>query len=252
MIFSEKERSVLSQRGFTLLEMVVAVTLVALMAVGIWSVFRISIRSWSQGTQFIDTNQRRRSILDLVRKQMASTYGALTPIDMQTGRGSYPIFSGTENSLRFISLNSLRFQESPGLTLVSYEAVQGRQGDYSLVEREERYLGQLPDQESPVNSSGEKTTEIFDNLTSFAFEYFDPGNGEDQPQWVKEWEGEKAGRLPTAILMTITSRDSKGNSLSRHMVVPIQAKIADPRMNFLSMPGGVRRQPLSIGGYVPR
>lgn len=244
MKLPEKERSFLSQRGFTLLEMVVAVTLVALMAVGIWSVFRTSIRSWSRGTQFIDANQRRRSILDLVRKQIASTYGLLTPMDMTTGKGPYPIFNGAEDSLRFVSLNSLRFQESPGLTLVSYEVVQGRQGDYSLVEREERYLGQLPDQESQVNISGEKATEVFNNLASFTFEYFDPGSGEDQSQWVKEWDGEKAGRLPTAISMTMTSRDSKGNQLSRHMVVPIQAKIADPRMNFLSMPSAVRRRPL--------
>jgi prepilin-type N-terminal cleavage/methylation domain-containing protein len=233
----------LSARGFSLLEMTVAVTLVAMMAVGLWSVFRISIRSWSRGTQFIDANQRHRSILNFVRKQLASTYGVLTPLDLQTGKGMYPIFSGAENSLRFISLSSLRFQDNPGLTLAAYEAVQTRTGDYALIEKEERFLGDLPDEE---NHSGveEKTITIFDNLTSFAFEYFDPGDVENEPRWIKEWDGEKTKRLPAAVSMKMISRDAKGNSFTRYMVVPIAVKTADPRTNFLNMPGNIRRRPL--------
>ena len=81
MIFDGKKRSVLPEAGFTLLEMIVAVTLVAMMAVGLWAVLRISIRSWSRGTEFIDANQRQRSIMDMVRKQLASAYPLFTPID---------------------------------------------------------------------------------------------------------------------------------------------------------------------------
>ena len=79
MIFNRNKRSISSQAGFTLLEMLIAVTLVALMAVGLWAVFRISIRSWSQGTEFINANQHHRSILDLARKQIASAYPLVTP-----------------------------------------------------------------------------------------------------------------------------------------------------------------------------
>ena len=148
MISGRKRHFVKSEAGFTLLEMLIAVTLVALMAVSLWAVFRISIRSWSRGTEFIDANQRHRSVLDLVQKQMASTFGVFKQADPQLGSPPALYFSGTENSLRFVSLNSLRFQESPGLTLVMYEVAQDASGDFSLVERETRYLGQISDEET--------------------------------------------------------------------------------------------------------
>jgi hypothetical protein len=146
------------------------------------------------------------------------------------------IFSGTETSLRFISLNSLRFQESPGLTYVVYEIVQESSGSFSLVEREARYLGQNYDPEESADQS--KPIPIFNNLTSCLFEYFDPDN-RDTP-WVREWEGEKLKRLPEALSITMISHDPKGNTLNRHMVVPIQAEAIDQRANLVN-PFGARR-----------
>ncbi len=230
MIVIRKKHRAPSERGFSLLEMIVAITLVAMMAVGLWAVFRISIRSWSRGTQFIDTNQRHRSVLDMVRKQIASTYGLMVPIDLETRAVFFPIFMGTEDSLTFISLNSLQFQESPGLTLVTYEVAQDSMGEYSLVEREESYLGALPDQQNPANQG--RIIPIFENLSGCTFEYFDPGTQNNPPRWVRDWDAQKEGKLPLAVSMTMISRDPEGNALSRHMVIPIQAQINDPRANI--------------------
>jgi len=218
------------QRGFTLLEMMVAVTLVAMMAVGLWAVLRVSIRSWSRGTEFIDLNQRHRSILDMVRKQMASTCGLFSPADMQSGTPPFLMFRGDETRLRFISLSSLQFRQNPGLTLVSYDVEQDAQGDYALVEREERYLGDVPDLESPPGPG--KGIPVFENLVSCAFEYFDPGTADIPPQWFRGWDGAKSGKLPTAVSLTMVSRDRSGNDLSRHMVVPVAAKPLDVRINI--------------------
>jgi general secretion pathway protein J len=229
MLFFRKNRSILTESGFTLLEMLIAVTLVAMMAVGLWSVFRISIRSWSQGTEFIDRTQRHRSVLDLVRKQIASAYPLFTPTDVQRNVPSYLIFSGAESGLYFVSLNSLRFQESPGLTLVSYEVAQDSSGNCSLVEREARYTGQLLDQEMAINQS--KATPIFENLSSCTFEYFDPGNNDNTSQWVQTWDGQDQRRLPVAVSITMMSRDPSGNSLDRHMVVPIMAQVNNLQVN---------------------
>lgn len=226
-------RSIRSQEGFTLLEIVIAVTLVAMIAVTIWGVFSISLRSWSRGTEFIDANQRHRSILSMVRKQLASAYAQIRPIDQQTtgmGMGTNNvIFSGTESSLLFVSLNSLQFQDNPGLTLVSYEVNQDDSGSYSLVEKEARYLGGNP--EEGFSSYGSKATPIFENLSSCLFEYFDPGDSNNPSQWVREWDGQKLFRLPSAVSLTMVSREAGGNSLNRHMVVPIKAEIQQGFVN---------------------
>jgi len=220
--------------GFTLLEMVIAVTLVAMMAVCLWGIFRLSVNSWKRGTDAIDVNQRNRSILDLVKKQMSSIYGTFTPIDPQNTVPPYPIFTGAENSVQFISLCSLRFNDNPGLTFVSYDVNQDRQGNYALLERETRYLGNDPGRESIFDRKDDTTISIFDNLTSFAFEYFDPGTRELPAQWVREWNSRDVGRMPAAISMTMIAKDPKGGTFSRFMVVPIPARPYDPRQNFIN------------------
>ncbi len=232
MIAAGKRSQASTEAGFTLLEMIVAVTLVALMAVGLWAAFRISIRSWSRGTEFIDTNQRHRTVLDMVRKQIASTYPLFTPVDLRQtlAQGgvlsgmqvSHVIFNGIENSMLFVSLNSLQFQESPGLTIVYYGVTQNSVGSFSLIEKEDRYTGQVP--EVGAMETLPRATSVFENLSSCAFEYFDPGVGDNPARWVKEWDGQEMGRLPVAISMSMTFHDSRGSLLNRHMVVPIQAQ----------------------------
>jgi prepilin-type N-terminal cleavage/methylation domain-containing protein len=237
--------AVKDERGFTLMEMVIAVTLVAMMAVGLWAVFRISVSSWSRGTQFIDANQRQRSITDLVKKQMASIYGVIAPIDLKHGGAIYPLFAGAPSNVQFISLNSLRFQDNPGLTMVSYDVVRDPQGNLALVEREEPYVGLDPERETIFDRKDAQVVTLFDNLSSCVFEYFDPGTPQRPSQWVKEWNARDAGQMPTAISMTMIARDSRGGLLNRQMVVPILAKAWDPRLQFVNPFDDRRRQIMS-------
>jgi prepilin-type N-terminal cleavage/methylation domain-containing protein len=235
--------------GFTLLEIVVAVTLVAMMAVGLWAVLRISVVSWARGTDFIDANQRNRTILDMIQKQMASIYGVIAPVDLQTGGVVYPIFAGAETSVQFISLSSLRFQENPGLTMVSYDVVRDRVGAFALAEREERYLGMDPARQSFLDRKDVQATTLFSNLISFKFEYFDPAYGDRPAQWVTNWDAPVTRRLPAAISMTMISKDSRGGTFSRQIVVPVMAKPYDPRLNFVSP---FESRPQRLNPYDPR
>jgi hypothetical protein len=146
------------------------------------------------------------------------------------------LFNGTETGMSFVSLNSLRFQESPGLTLVSYGVALDSEGHYSLVEREARYTGQIFDPDTSLSLS--ESTPIFENLSSCVFEYFDPGNNDNTSQWVPEWNGQDRRELPAAISITMISRDPEGNSLNRHMVVPIQAQVNNFRFNPVNRLGG--------------
>ncbi len=220
--------------GFTLLEMIIALTLVAMMAVSLWGVFRISVRSWQDGTGSIDSNQRYRTVLDLVKKQLASIYGLTSPPDLQTGGAVYPLFAGGETSLQCISLNSLRFQSNPGLAMVSYDVIRDERGGYALVEREERFLGLEPEQEAFFRSSEPQATVIFENLVSFMFEYFDPGTSERPAQWLREWNARELGRLPSAVSMTMIAMDPRGERYSRHLVIPVLAGPYNPNLQFVN------------------
>ena len=249
----KKSRPIQSEKGFTLLEMLVAVTIVAMIAVGLWSVFRTSLRAWSRGTVYIDASQRQRNILDMVRKQLASAYPLTAPPDPNSPNpvspiSSNPIFQGTETSLHFISLNSLRFHDSPGLTLVNYEVTQGPEGAAILVEREERFLGQIPDYDSETDLAG--IPPLFGNLTQCYFEYL--SEDEEEP-WVREWDAQERGQLPEAVAINMAAVDTVGNARSYNIIVPIHAKQAagmgrDIEFNTDESEGGLGRRP----GYILR
>jgi prepilin-type N-terminal cleavage/methylation domain-containing protein len=210
------------ETGFTLLEVLVSVTLIAVMAVGLWALLRISLRSWAKGTEFIDANQSHRSITDSVQKQISSAYPLNSPPDPNLGNATYPIFSGGENNLQFLSLNSLRFIDNPRLTFVSYEVIQADNGRYALIERETPYTGQLPEVTTLDQS---RVTTVFENLTDCAFEYFDKGDANNSPQWVAEWDPQTTPRFPAAVALTMVAIDSQGHSTERRIVAPIVTEL---------------------------
>ncbi|MEJ2109268.1 MAG: type II secretion system protein [Acidobacteriota bacterium] len=217
-MISEKRRTIQSEKGFTLLEMLVAVTLVAMMSLAIWSVFRTSLRAWSRGTENIDVGQRQRIVMDMVRKQLASAYPLIAPPDLASPLAIHPIFYGTETRLSFISLNSLRFYNSPGLTLVNYEVTQDPQGGYLLHETEEPYIGSTPNPESEIDLAG--VIPLFNNLVQCYFEY--RGKEGEEP-WVREWNAMERGQLPEAVAVNMAAVDTDGNTRSQQIIVPIHA-----------------------------
>jgi general secretion pathway protein J len=221
--------------GFTLLEVIIAVTLVAIMAVALWAVTSLSIRSWNRGTEFIDVNQRHRSITTMLRKQMSSVFPIFTP-PANTGAGQFTtsvgflLFNGTESDMQFVSLNSMHFGENPGLTLISYAIERQPQGSLSLVEKEEPYICQDPEDSASTIESA--SLAVFENLESCTFEYYDPGDGvlSAAPGWVTEWDGKTLGRMPKAIAVTIAFKEPKQKNQSRRMIIPLMTapRLATP------------------------
>lgn len=214
--------------GFTLLELIVALTLMTLMAVALWAVFSISLRSWSTGTNRIEVSGRHRYVMDATRKQIASAYPVGAPGNVTNAGGvppaaeqgaSAPLFFGSRDSLVFVSLNSRRFFESPGLTLAAYRAVPDEEGTLALVTGERPYTGGDADPEALPEGNP-----LFEGLAECIFEYFDPGTEPGAARWVPEWDGSAAGTLPAAVRLTLVSPDSGSERLERQMVIPIRAR----------------------------
>jgi prepilin-type N-terminal cleavage/methylation domain-containing protein len=261
MHFTRKQQS--PEAGFTMLEVLIAVTLVAMLSIGLYAVLRISLRVWSRGTEYTDANQRNRSVMDLMRKQIASAYPLNTsPDQQQQGAAAHPIFNGDDTGFSFVSLDALQFNSSPGLTFVSYEIAQDSNGMYSLIEKETPYTRQLTvETGSTIGLSDSIAVEdnadqfqeitIFDNLTNCTFEYLDPGTSDTTgtttgtgtttttgttgttastttatPQWVTEWVGQDKMRLPLAVRITMVNLDAQGRSTERSIVTAIKAEPA--------------------------
>jgi prepilin-type N-terminal cleavage/methylation domain-containing protein len=236
MLFFRKRHSL--ETGFTLLEVLVAVTLIAVMALGMYGLLRISLHSWAKGTGYIDVNQQNRNVMDSVQKQLASVcplYTTQLEMQNQGGGTRYPIFMGDQNNLQFLSFNSLQFVSSPGLTFVCYEVIQADNGTYSLVERETPYTGLLPDEATLQEA---RVTTVFENLTDCGFEYFTLGDANNSPQWVADWNSQTLMKVPVAIQLTMITRDAQGNSIDRSIVAPITTDAIDPNAQGGNTQGG--------------
>jgi prepilin-type N-terminal cleavage/methylation domain-containing protein len=240
--------SIVRPEGFTLIEMLVSVTLVALIALCLWGALRLSISSWKRGTESMDDNQKRRATMDLVQKQMASVSGLIPALDLQTGAGQSPMFVGSDARVQFVSLCSLRFRENPGLTVVTYEIAPGKGSDFELVERESRYLGGDPTLTVSYEIINESSITVLDHLAGAYFEYFDPGSTTVPAQWVSDWNAQEKAKLPAAISMTLSTRAENGAVQSRQLVVPImteaeatQTTFADPFDAQRGAPGSIDR-----------
>jgi len=139
--------------------MLIAVTLVALMAVGLWAVFTISIRSWSRvpnssmpisgtgafWTWFENSWLQPTACMAKLSRRKPNWPPPIDPrADFQRGAGLTALYQP-----EFPAISG-----EPGLTLVSYEVARDLKGDYALVEKEARYLGQAPAKKSPSFRTG--------------------------------------------------------------------------------------------------
>ena len=259
-----------SEAGFTLLELVIAITLIAVMSVGVWSALETCVRSWSRGIETIDLNQRERSTYDLVRKQIASAYplpqsaivtasGTQTTAVTQTAAvrttssaaSNTPIFSGGETSMRFITPNSLVMMDSTGLVLVTYEVEIDSDNNISLVQREMPYTGQDVD-----NGSFIRYVPVFRNLKECTFEYYFSGDANNPAEWLTEWDTATRRRLPAAVRISMLFNESDKSSLpGRQMIIPFRAQntyqasqTQQTSITPIQMPGGQTQQPKSNPG----
>ncbi len=117
-------RRVVSPRGFSLLEVLVAVTLFAIICTVLYSGFAMVTRSWRRGHENIQQSERLRSVFELIRRQIISIY-PVVPVeeDIESAQAQpgpqrmvaakIPYFVGSDQQVAFVTLFSLRFQRHP-------------------------------------------------------------------------------------------------------------------------------------------
>lgn len=185
--------------GFTLLETVVALTLLAVMLAMLFAGLRAGVRAWDAGSGRGDRADQALLAYAFIRKEITAAF----PWRFKDPLAVRIAFKGERERLRFVSMRPADIGGG-GLAFVSFELEPPRGGDKvgrltmrrTLAASEHRDFG-------PVEEA-EKFT-LLDGVSQARFEYFGSENDTALPAWSDRWDSPQ--RLPSHVRLELKLGD---------------------------------------------
>jgi len=189
--------------GFTLLELLLAMAITAIIMVLIFGTMRIGIRAWERGDRDVDQQQRLRIALEMMTHQLS----ALTHVDGWTRSGEPVSLDGTQRRIAFVSRTALDPARQLGVVHVRYTVEPSAGGmDLQVVEAPLAMAFELPDVDAPATQGFTLMRDMHD----ISFHYFGPSNPGQDPEWIDQWDAPAASQgLPLAIRVQVTDRPDR-------------------------------------------
>jgi len=232
-------RATRPRRGFTLLEVTIAMTFVALLAAGITLSISTCLKVWQRSVESADLNQEARAVLELLSRDIRGSYLGLdkrsgyfvgVPVrDDESAADSIVVCTESSSLSRVAFLpaeaqddwNSETNAPATDYVVVGYELVRSadelRPGLY-------RVVGLVPNAQAETLPSdlglGEMSPELVSPaVVSLQLDYF------DGYQWLDYWETtEDAPVLPSAVSLEVALRDARGRDHAYSTIVPIPTR----------------------------
>jgi general secretion pathway protein J len=233
--------------GFTLIEVVVTMTILGLILLIISGTFRMGLSVWDRGEQAREEGQRQRTVTQLVSRQIKSVVPY--KIKTQKAEGDYLAFEGKANSLKFVSALSLRALRPEGFVFAIYEFQDGGQEGGRLVVYEKKVVNKDFFEEGPKDEG----VSVLVGLSDVRFEYFREEDKEKtrSAEWVQDWSAKEEKALPRAVRMSITFKN--GKSAAEETPLTLLSSISANRYDEVkTAPTGFGRRAIrsQIGGAV--
>jgi general secretion pathway protein J len=203
------------QSGFTLIEVLLALSILSIIMVLVLGAMRIGVRAWEKGEDMLATQQRSRTVLDLLTRQVTS---ASVLMSIQN-RQPLVEFAGGTRVLEFTSSLPLINRMQYGPVHVRYVIETDPDGNRRLLLFEENIMPEDYLSERQLRHDREPRV-LIGQFEDLRFEYLDTerNGSESPPGWTASWHPEKPTDLPRAV--RITFRDEKGGHDLR-VIAPI-------------------------------
>lgn len=189
-----------NRKAFTLLELIISLTIIAVILAIIFGAFRIGIRAWEKGENDIDKLQRYRIVLDLIHRQLTSiTYKNVTIDDKDQ-----LILKGDAKFFEFTSHVSLKPENQFGIVYVKYRITENEKAGETFSAYEKNMV--LFDKEFKISDIDDNEFfELIPNAQSISFEYLKPPEQgmEEEPEWQNKWDPEDDQGLPLAVKLIV-------------------------------------------------
>jgi general secretion pathway protein J len=202
--------------GFTLIEVIVTLTILGFIVLMISGTFRLGLSSWEKGDAIKEDYQKIRMTSQLVSRQLKS----IVPYRIRTEKagGNYLAFDGKAHSLRFVSALPIKARRPEGFVYVVYRFEDNGEKKGRLVLYEQKALNKDFFEEDLKEDSA---MTLFGGISQVRFEYFRETDEEKSraEEWVEEWNAKEEKELPRVVRMTVTYWSERGKEEVSPMTV---------------------------------
>jgi len=203
-------------KGFTLVELVIALTLSVVIVVILLAAMRIAYKSQAKGSERIEVDQKIRVIGDRVTWLLRGAYPFFVK---KTGdRDQKLYFEGESDKLGFVTASVDSYGKGPedlaGLKWVSIfvdnEGLKMREKVFFL--------------EDVFDDNGGKVYLLDPEVKKLELEYYDIPEDETQGDWVSEWDPDDMEYIPYAVKFKITFEHEGKTVVMPEIIVKITAQ----------------------------
>ena len=203
--------------GFTLLELLMSLSILSIIVVIIFGALRIGARAWEKGEQEADDRQRHRIVLDLMKQQLSSI--CLEEIKKKDQASFF--FKGDSKSLEFASGISMNPGNAAEIVYVKYQVRTGETTGERLFFFEQNLVLMETDPDS-AEVEDEAFHELLPEVHSVAFEYLKTSGDAGGYEWQSLWEPETDGKVPVAVRIVLKESDEAAPITVISRLVPEQ------------------------------
>jgi general secretion pathway protein J len=237
-----------AERGFTLIELIVALTLVGLISVALLGGLRFGTRAWESGDAHAERIGEVEAVHGLLHRLLTQSFlpnrrlaGGGDEAEQASVEGDSALdFSGTAEQIQFIApLPShvgtgglYNFRLGPGAT----KAGEGLVLSWQLYR---------PDVTATFEGEEQDTRLLLEDIESFEVAYFGILGTEDEPRWAERWDEE--ARLPLLVILRVIYPEEDPRFWPELQVAPRAAVVPAELGDGLGF-GASRR----LGGRVPQ
>ena len=189
----------MNKRGFTLLEVVIALTIAGTLLAIAFGGLRVALSAWRKGEDRAEAHQHARTLQTMLARSIGAAYPYR--IAAEESPESLVQFEGSPDRLSFVTLAAPVPLPAP----IAFTAVRlglDRGDEAGLVVRERA----LPNREIWTNAAPVLRDAA---VTTLEFRYLRPDGG-----WENRWDGASEAGLPAAVQVSL------GTTLEGHSAVP--------------------------------
>jgi general secretion pathway protein J len=205
-----------AEHGFTLLELLVAITLLGLLMAALFGGLRLGARVWETADARLEASMTTQVVQDFIRQRLTEMLPLETmPLEVAEPAASASVFVGTTDAVRFASL--LPENLGAGVYLIELALAEGGQvdGTGNLVLR---WHPLEPDERSVEEVQPEERV-LIENVLALELSYFGTLDSAQPPDWWQVWEGR--AELPRLIRLRLSFPENDQRDWPELIVQPM-------------------------------